>query len=463
MATHSAGAAAAPYRTAAEMDEDEASMLITGMFRRRVARKRILMMASAVYEKAYDESTGCFFYYNKRTQTSVWDKPKVLGGADIELTPRSKAALAASATASRASSPSAGEGKDHSTEGKDGGHDHKEAYGENDSAGGGTSRSRRSGAGALALPTGRSLESHFTQSSVVSLEGFLARHGLLQYQDALEEDGFEDMESLLGIEPVDMDALGMRTGHKRKLLRAIREIDMTPRGDGYGGALVPAGAGAGAGASGHGRPPRSSKDHRNSLAAKLKLDLGGAQPTRTTAVRRASALSGAGSRRKSVYSDDRGAASHRSGRMHNAGDAGSNDGDTIDADDIEMNLETIFEGDGITFPQEGQVVRCHYKAFFDDGREFEGSRKRGRAFQFKLGVGQVVEAWDIAISQMSKGQRARFTAPPELAYGVEGRPPIIPPNATLTFEVELIDFFEPEVELTPREYYEDDADGPDSD
>ena len=163
------------------------------------------------------------------------------------------------------------------------------------------------------------------------------------------------------------------------------QIDMTPRGDGYGGALVPAGAGAGAGASGHGRPPRSSKDHRNSLAAKLKLDLGGAQPTRTTAVRRASALSGAGSRRKSVYSDDRGAASHRSGRMHNAGDVGSNDGDTIDADDIEMNLETIFEGcvawprlcclhvihwfpcsacsDGITFPQEGQVVRCHYKAF----------------------------------------------------------------------------------------------------
>ena len=163
------------------------------------------------------------------------------------------------------------------------------------------------------------------------------------------------------------------------------QIDMTPRGDGYGGALVPAGAGAGAGASEHGRPPRSSKDHRNSLAAKLKLDLGGAQPTRTTAVRRASALSGAGSRRKSVYSDDRGAASHRSGRMHNAGDAGSNDGDTIDADDIEMNLETIFEGcvawprlcclpvihwlpcsacsDGITFPQEGQVVRCHYKAF----------------------------------------------------------------------------------------------------
>ena len=169
-----------------------------------------------------------------------------MGGADIELTPRSKAALAASATASRASSPSAGEGKDHSTEGKDGGHDHKEAYGENDSAGGGTSRSRRSGAGALALPTGRSLESHFTQSSVVSLEGFLARHGLLQYQyvllgcscvaethawpvprptrDALEEDGFEDMELLLGIEPVDMDALGMRTGHKRKLLRAIREV-----------------------------------------------------------------------------------------------------------------------------------------------------------------------------------------------------------------------------------------------
>jgi len=81
------------------------------------------------------------------------------------------------------------------------------------------------------------------------------------------------------------------------------------------------------------------------------------------------------------------------------------------------------------------VVLSALHCQFEDGTEFESSRKRGRAFQFKLGVGQVIEAWDIAISQMSKGQRARFTTPPELAYGVEGRPPVIPPNATLTFEV----------------------------
>lgn len=64
---------------------------------------------------------------------------------------------------------------------------------------------------------------------------------------------------------------------------------------------------------------------------------------------------------------------------------------------------------------------------------------------------------------MSKGQRAQFTVPAELAYGVEGRPPVIPPNTPLTFEVELIDFFEPDVELTPREYYDDEVDGPASD
>ena len=59
------------------MSEDEAATVIAGLFRRREARKRLLMMASAVYEKAYDESTGCFFYFNTKTQESHWDKPKV--------------------------------------------------------------------------------------------------------------------------------------------------------------------------------------------------------------------------------------------------------------------------------------------------------------------------------------------------------------------------------------------------
>ena len=76
---------------------------------------------------------------------------------------------------------------------------------------------------------------------------------------------------------------------------------------------------------------------------------------------------------------------------------------------------------------------------------FENSRERGRAFQFKLGIGQVIRGWDQALQKMRKGERARITVEPELAYGEMGQPPLIPPNATLVFEIELIDFFYPDM------------------
>ncbi len=72
---------------------------------------------------------------------------------------------------------------------------------------------------------------------------------------------------------------------------------------------------------------------------------------------------------------------------------------------------------------------------FLDGKEFENSRERGRPFQFKIGVGQVIKGMDMALKQMSRGQRARVVIPPELAYGDEGRYPLIPPQASLLFEV----------------------------
>lgn len=72
---------------------------------------------------------------------------------------------------------------------------------------------------------------------------------------------------------------------------------------------------------------------------------------------------------------------------------------------------------------------------FLDGKQFESSRARGRPFQFKIGVGQVIKGMDMAVKQMSRGQRAKAVIPPELAYGEEGRFPLIPPNASLLFEV----------------------------
>lgn len=75
-----------------------------------------------------------------------------------------------------------------------------------------------------------------------------------------------------------------------------------------------------------------------------------------------------------------------------------------------------------------------------DGSKFDSSRDRGQPFSFTLGAGQVIKGWDEGVAQMSKGQVAKLTCPSDYAYGPRGIPGVIPPNATLIFEVELLDF-----------------------
>eukprot|EP01029_Cantina_marsupialis_P014262 TRINITY_DN3153_c0_g1_i2.p1 TRINITY_DN3153_c0_g1~~TRINITY_DN3153_c0_g1_i2.p1 ORF type:complete len:289 (-),score=95.73 TRINITY_DN3153_c0_g1_i2:132-998(-) len=96
-------------------------------------------------------------------------------------------------------------------------------------------------------------------------------------------------------------------------------------------------------------------------------------------------------------------------------------------------------------PQRGDIVKVQYTAFFaGSGTKFESSRDRLRPFQFKLGVGQVIPGWDRSIPRMRRGSRWEIIVPSEAAYGPEGRSPLIPPNSDLRFDIELIDFFEPE-------------------
>ena len=73
-----------------------------------------------------------------------------------------------------------------------------------------------------------------------------------------------------------------------------------------------------------------------------------------------------------------------------------------------------------------------------DGTKFDSSRDRGKPFEFKIGQGNVIKGWDEGVAQMSKGQRAKLTCSPDYAYGARGFPPVIPANATLIFDVELI-------------------------
>jgi hypothetical protein len=103
---------------------------------------------------------------------------------------------------------------------------------------------------------------------------------------------------------------------------------------------------------------------------------------------------------------------------------------------LKMQDVTVGQGAEAT---PGKIAVVHYTGWLTDGKKFDSSRDRGTPFDFPIGAGQVIAGWDQGVAGMKVGGRRKLVIPPELGYGAGGAPPVIPPGATLVFDVELLE------------------------
>jgi peptidylprolyl isomerase len=112
--------------------------------------------------------------------------------------------------------------------------------------------------------------------------------------------------------------------------------------------------------------------------------------------------------------------------------------DAMQRNDSGLYYEVLEEGSGETVAP-GQTAVVHYTGWLPDGTKFDSSRDRGEPFSFGVGGGQVIAGWDEGVGGMAIGEQRKLVIPPDMGYGATGAGGVIPPNATLVFDVELLE------------------------
>jgi len=104
----------------------------------------------------------------------------------------------------------------------------------------------------------------------------------------------------------------------------------------------------------------------------------------------------------------------------------------------QLQVKDLKTGTGAEAKSSDQVSVQYIGVLYDNGSKFDSSYDHGQPFSFKLGGGQVIQGWDQGVAGMKVGGRRELIIPPDLAYGAQGQPPTIPPNATLVFVIDLV-------------------------
>ena len=105
--------------------------------------------------------------------------------------------------------------------------------------------------------------------------------------------------------------------------------------------------------------------------------------------------------------------------------------------EVGLRVEDLQAGTGAA-AKAGDIVEVHYTGWLTDGKKFDSSHDRKQPFSFKLGAGRVIEGWDQGVAGMKVGGKRKLHIPPAMGYGAQGAGGVIPPNADLIFEVELL-------------------------
>ena len=105
---------------------------------------------------------------------------------------------------------------------------------------------------------------------------------------------------------------------------------------------------------------------------------------------------------------------------------------------MELKIEVLQEGAGEVVTKNGDTISVHYTGTLEDGTKFDSSVDRGTPFSFEIGAGQVIQGWEQGTLDMKVGEKRKLTIPAELGYGATGAGDVIPPNATIIFDIELM-------------------------